>query len=416
MSSGLILAVFTVFFLLEFIFEFLLTILNIKCVKSNRGKLPELYKGDFDEEIYGRSSRYTLTKSRFSLVSSLFSAAFLLTVVLSGSFGKASLLIDGYIDPGIFNGIIYIFTVAAVFRVISLPFTIYSQFGIENKFGFNNMTPGLFISDLLKSSLFSILLMFPVLGGIFILMENTGAFWWIYGFLFFMLVQVIILFLYPVLIAPFFNKFSPLEEGELKDKLLKLAERMDFHTNGIFVMDGSRRSSHSNAYFTGLGKLKRIVLYDTLVKSLSADQLSAVLAHEIGHEKKHHIIKRIVVSVVFTFAAFLLISLLAGYLPLFEAFGFSRLSPSGILVIIAFCSGPFTAIFTPFLNAWSRKNEYEADAFAFEAVNGSNPLIEGLIILHKENLSNLTPHPLYSFYHYSHPVLTERINALRALP
>ncbi|MCF6335435.1 MAG: M48 family metalloprotease, partial [Spirochaetales bacterium] len=227
--------------------------------------------------------------------------------------------------------------------------------------------------------------------------------------------QLLLSIIYPLIIAPLFNKFSPLEEGPLKDSLYKLADKLNFRTRGIYVMDGSRRSGHSNAYFTGIGKSKRIVLYDTLISSLSDDQIAAVLAHEIGHYKKHHLLKSLILSFMVTGAGFYIVSILMNYLPLFEAFGFSRVSYHGIFVILSFAAGPFTFFLTPLFTMWSRKHEYEADAFTARNTGYGNDLKEGLIIMTRENLSNLTPHPLYSFYHYSHPTVAERVKAIEKI-
>jgi len=231
----------------------------------------------------------------------------------------------------------------------------------------------------------------------------------------FLLFQLVLSVIYPLLIAPIFNKFTALEDMDLKKSLNLLAEKLSFKTTGIFVMDGSRRSAHSNAYFTGVGKSKRIVLYDTLISILNPSQISGVLAHEIGHYKKHHLLKGLILSFVMITLGFYAVNLLMNYLPLFEAFGFTRVSYHGILVILGFASGPFTFFITPLFTMWSRKHEYEADAFAATNTEYGNDLKEGLIIMSKENLSNLTPHPLYSFYHYSHPTVAERIKAIDKL-
>jgi STE24 endopeptidase len=221
--------------------------------------------------------------------------------------------------------------------------------------------------------------------------------------------------LYPLLIAPLFNKFTPLPEGRLRDAIRDLAARLDFRTSGIFVMDGSRRSGHSNAYFTGIGRAKRIVLFDTLVNSMPEEELLSVLAHEIGHEKKRHVRKALAVSLVLSLAGFWVLSLLVPFLPLYQAFGLRAASSPAILVLLAFCSGPFTFLLTPLASLWSRKHEYEADRFAAQGVGSAAGMKSALLRLARENLSNLTPHPLYSFWHYSHPTIAERLAALEAV-
>jgi STE24 endopeptidase len=205
-----------------------------------------------------------------------------------------------------------------------------------------------------------------------------------------------------------------MEEGDVKTRINELADRLGFETSGIYVMDGSRRSRHSNAYFTGLGRIKRVVLFDTLVEQLSAEELLAVLSHEIGHQQRHHIVKRLVVSMSTLLAGLWVVSLVLPYEPFYDAFGLRQPSYHGILVIISFCAGPFTFFLKPLVAMWSRRHEYEADRFAVDAMAGAKAMIGALTALARRNLSNLTPHPLYSFYHFSHPALAERVDALDA--
>jgi STE24 endopeptidase len=218
---------------------------------------------------------------------------------------------------------------------------------------------------------------------------------------------------FPTLIAPLFNKFEPLKEGEFKDRILAMADKVGFKTGGIFTMDGSRRSAHSNAYFTGLGKAKRIVLFDTLAEQMTTDQGVAVLAHEMGHYKMKHIRRMLVLRSLFLLAGLYVLSLLVGYPPFFQAFGFDAPSNHAALVLFSLLAGPATFYLTPLINYFSRKHEYEADLFAARAIGQSKPMEEALIKLTVDNLSNLTPHPWYSAYHYSHPTTAERIDAMR---
>jgi STE24 endopeptidase len=227
--------------------------------------------------------------------------------------------------------------------------------------------------------------------------------------------QLLLVILYPTLIAPLFNKFTPLEDGELRRRITALATQLGFQTSGIFTMDGSRRSAHSNAYFTGLGKSKRIVFFDTLLKQATIDQTIAVLAHEIGHYKLKHIRKRLLLQSVFLLAGLYLISLLLDYQPFFRAFGLEHPSHHGALVLFALVSSPFTFFLNPLLNHVSRKHEYEADRYAVMELKDGKPMAEALINLSTTNLSNLTPHPWYSAYHYSHPTVIERVQAISGL-
>jgi STE24 endopeptidase len=220
--------------------------------------------------------------------------------------------------------------------------------------------------------------------------------------------------LYPLVIAPLFNRFTPLAEGRLRDRILDLARRLAFRTKGIFVMDASRRSRHGNAYFTGLGPVKRVVLFDTLVSTMSEEEILAVLAHEIGHERRHHVQKSLALSIALGFAGFWVLSLLVPWTPLYEAFGFGKASSHAIPVVLAIAAGPFTFPFRPLASLWSRRHEYEADRFAVDGTGGAQGMVGALLRLSKDNLINLTPHPWYSFYHYSHPTTAERVAALEA--
>ncbi len=406
-----ILIIYLAFFFAEFIFENYLEILNIKNIRKHV-KVPDYFKNTVTEENYRKSAEYTIEKTRFSMVSSLFSSVFLLFFILSGAFGFLEKMIISIDTADYLKWIIYIFTVSAVFSIASIPFSLYSSFVIEQKYGFNRMTVKLFVSDLIKGTLVSIIIGFPVLLVLFWFMDSTGPYWWIYAFLFVSLFQIALTLLYPVVIAPLFNKFEPLEDGELRERLNKLAEKLSFLIKGIFRVDGSRRSKHSNAYFTGFGKLKRIVLYDTLIESLEPEEIEAVLAHEIGHEKLRHVIKRILVSLIMMLLTLFIIDRMLNFDQLFKAFGFSGSSYYGIFILISLCSSPFTFILNPLFTSWSRKHEYEADRFAVESVERKESLKSALLKLGSENLSNLTPHPLYSFYHYSHPALMERLEAI----
>jgi STE24 endopeptidase len=277
------------------------------------------------------------------------------------------------------------------------------------------MTVKTFVLDHLKGLALSAVLGIPILLILFWFIDSAGPLWWLYAFLAVAGFQLLITVIYPVLIAPIFNKFSRLEDGELKSRIVELVERLEFSASGIFVMDGSRRSRHSNAYFTGFGKGRRIVLYDTLISALDTDQIVAVLCHEIGHQKKKHILQRLVVSFLLTLFTLWIISLLVNANPLFTAFGFDRTSAHALLVIFAFCSGPFTFMLNPLFTSWSRRHEYQADRFAAENGSRASDLKTALITLGKDNKSNLTPHRLYSFFHYSHPTLGERVAFLSKL-
>jgi len=412
MSPRGILLLYLLFFFLEYFWEISLTLLNLRHVKRNSSSVPRPFAGAIDGETYSRSVAYTLTRGRFSLVAGAFSAAALLAIVLTGSLGLVDDAVRALPIHPYFQGILVIAGVSLAFWLVALPFSLVSTFSIEARFGFNRTTPRLYLMDTLKGFAISAVIGVPVLLGLFWFMDKTGRFWWIWAFAAMSVFQVVMSILAPLVIAPLFNKFTPLPEGELKDAILALSRKLGFRTKGIFVVDSSKRSSHSNAYFTGLGRAKRIVLFDTLVASSTQEEILSVLAHEIGHEKKNHVKKGIAVSLAFSLVGFWIVSLLLPYLPLYQAFGFHRVGYHAILILLAFCSGPFTFFLQPLFSIWSRRHEYEADRFAVQGVESAAGMISALLRLTRDNLSNLTPHPLYSFFHYSHPTLSERIAAL----
>jgi STE24 endopeptidase len=412
MDSRAILVLYVILFSLQYVWESFLNLINQSHVRKNSVHPPPWTEGIMDRETYGKSVDYTLTRSRFSFVSNTAGSLFLLAIVLTGSLGKLDIALFSLGLDIYTGGVVFFFITAAIFSIISLPFSIYSQFVIEERFGFNKMTLKLFTLDILKGILISVLLLTPLLYVLFLFMDRTGGLWWIYAFLAFSLFQLFISVIYPSVIAPIFNRFTPLEKEGLKEKIESLAVDLDFRTKGIFVMDGSKRTKHSNAYFTGLGKTKRIVLFDTLIEQMDEDEVLAVLAHEIAHEKKKHIRKRLILNLAASFIGFWILSLLLPYIPFFQAFGFSGTSYHAAIVLISFCAGPFTFFLQPLFALWSRKHEYEADRFAVEALGSSSGLKGALIRLNRNSLANLTPHPVFSFYYYSHPTLPERIAAM----
>jgi STE24 endopeptidase len=297
--------------------------------------------------------------------------------------------------------------------VPSLPFDWWEQFGLEQRFGFNRSTPRLWLVDKIKGAVISVAIGFPLLWGLLSLVRLAGAHWWVWGFALMFGFQLLMLILYPKLIVPLFNKLTPLPAGELRDRLMRLGERTGFRASTIEVIDGSKRSGHSNAYFTGFGRFRRIVLFDTLVAQLSPEELEAVLAHEIGHYRRGHIPRLLVLSAGMMLAGFAAVAWLAASPWFNPAFGFppAQLAPSFLL--FGLLSGSVTFWFSPLGNLLSRRHEYEADAFAREAMGGPAPLISALRKLAQKNLTNLTPHPWFSGFYYSHPTLAEREAALR---
>jgi STE24 endopeptidase len=417
----LIVVLFLALFALEFVVEFGLNELNLRYVRTHwvEKKIPDLFQRNMSSEDYEKSVQYTLAKGQFQRWAEIYGRLVTLIVLFGGLLpfmDRFSKDLAGEIFSIMHvQGLMFCFGVALVFSAASLPTDLYSTFKLEARFGFNKTTWKLYLVDKLKGLLLGTLIGLPFLWVVLWLMEATGSYWWIWTFFFVFGFQLLMVIIYPTLIAPLFNKFEPLPEGDLRNRILRLAEQVGFKTNGIFSMDGSKRSAHSNAYFTGIGKAKRIVLFDTLIAQMTIDQGLAVLAHEMGHYKMKHIRRMLVVQTVFLFFGLYILSLLVDYKPLFAAFGLDNPSNYGALVLFSLLSGPFTFYLGPLINRLSRKHEYEADRFAVATLHDPTPMEEALVNLTVKNLSNLTPHPWYSAYHYSHPTPTERISAIRAI-
>ncbi|HTX72606.1 MAG TPA: M48 family metallopeptidase [Rectinemataceae bacterium] len=389
----------------------MLTLLNYRRVMARSGRLPAALLGQVSDEEHRKASRYSLARMRLGFVSGPVVTLLMLAAVLSGFFGLLDHTIAGAIHGEYLRGAAFMGAFALLLALLSLPFSLYSTFVLEKRFGFNTTKPLTWLLDALKGAALSIVLGLPLLLLLFLFMDGTGRLWWLWAFALFTVVDVIISLLYPLVIAPLFNKFSPLPEGSLSERIRGMADRLGFRMSGIFVMDGSRRSRHSNAYFTGFGRLKRVVLFDTLVSQMSEEEILAVLAHEIGHEKKRHVIKGMILSTLLSLLGFWLLSLVQSWGPVYPAFGFTAPSKEALLLIVSLASGPCTFFLTPLFSAWSRRHEYEADRFSAAAA-GAKEMGSALVKLNRENASNLTPHPLYSFWYYSHPTLLERLSAI----
>lgn len=412
MSPASILALYLCFFGAELLFENLLTLLNLRSIRHGANEVPGYLAGHIGIERYNTSNSYSRTKNIFSAVNGAISSAAVVAVVVSGFLGIISSWVSGFRLPVGFQGVCFVVFVSLIFHVLALPSRLYSQFVIEEKFGFNKMTAKLFMADEIKGLALSAALGVPILLLLFWFVRAAGSLWWLYAFAAVSAFQLIMSIFYPMVIAPLFNRFTPLEEGSLKEGIQNLADALKFARRGVFVMDGSKRSRHSNAYFTGIGKLKRIVLFDTLVKQLPEKQVVAVLAHEIGHQKRKHIIKGLAVSLVLLLLSLWILDKLLGAHALFQAFGFDSMPVHGMLIILSFCAGPFSFLLTPLFTSWSRRHEFEADRFAAQATGNTEDLKAALLALGIDNLTNLNPHPWFSFFHYSHPTLAERLKAL----
>ncbi len=399
--------------------ELILEALNRGHVLKFAGSAPEELQDVMDAETYDKSNRYTLAKSRFGSFELLFDAAIIAIVVLSGLLPALFDYWSAQFGESNLSSALFLVALTTLIGLPGLPFEYWRQFKIEEDFGFNRSTVKLWVIDKIKGTLIGFVIGIPLLWLLMNLVGWLGDSWWIYAFAIMMAFQLLMMVLYPMLIMPLFNKLSPLEEGPLKERLMALSDRAGFKAKTIQVIDGSKRSAHSNAYFTGFGKFRRIVLYDTLIEQLDEEALEAVLAHEIGHYKKGHIPKMIAMSAAMMLAAFWIIDSLLHSSAFFEGFGFSPLASGqagnlGIaMLLFSLIGGLVTFWISPITNTLSRKHEYEADAFARDAVQGWEPLSRALRRLSEKNLSNLNPHPTYSGFHYSHPTLLERERAMR---
>ncbi|MGD0090028.1 MAG: M48 family metallopeptidase [Planctomycetota bacterium] len=411
-SYQLLLAAFLIFFVLQLLIETVLSVLNSRHLARQK-EIPEALRAAYSQEVHEESVAYALARGRLGHVERFLSALLTLVFLFSGLINMLDFGISLLGFEELTHDVAVLLAFIMLNALLSLPLELYATFRLEARFGFNKCTLGTFVLDKLKGLLLLLVLGVPFLYGVLALLTRAGPLWWLWAGLFVIAFQFVIMVLFPVLIAPLFNKFTPLQEGELKTQLEALARQCGFATGGVFVVDGSKRSAHSNAFFMGLGKTRRIALFDTLIQQLSIPELAATLAHEIGHYRRKHILKLFVVSAALTLAGAYLLNLLLDW-PLCQAF------PAGIsnepkeLIIVALISGPFTFWAGPLLNLLLRRHEYEADAYAAAQMGGAGPMQSALLKIYQKNLAAPLPHPAYSAYHYSHPTLLERIKALEA--
>jgi STE24 endopeptidase len=387
--------------------------LNQRFVLAHAAAVPEAFRGFIDEPTYARSVQYTLARGRLSWMDDTCRTVVLLALLFSGILPWLFGDVQNRLGDSAWAMAGFLFVVGLALALTALPLDWVEQFRLEERFGFNTTTARTWWTDRLKGALLALALGYPLLVLILKCVEWTGRWWWIWAWGAVLVFQLLLAVLAPVLILPLFNKLTPLPEGSLRQRLLALADQTRFRARSIQVMDGSKRSRHSNAFFTGFGRFRKIVLFDTLIQQLSEPELAAVLAHEIGHYKKRHIPKLLLFSALGSFLAFYLVSKLAGLSVFYQAFGFTAGSIVPALLLFGLLAGVVTFWFAPIAGMWSRRYEYQADAFAAEVMREPGPLIGALRKLNEKNLSNLTPHPLYSGFYYSHPTLLERERALR---
>jgi STE24 endopeptidase len=393
--------------------------LNERHVRAHADEVPPAFRGMINEATYRRSIDYTLAKSGFGDIAGVFDAVLLIAVLFSGVFPWAFGRFTASFGTSIFALAGFVFVTGIALNIPGLPFAWYAQFKLEERFGFNTTTMKTWILDRLKGLLLAVLLGYPLLALVLKLIQWTGANWWLWAAAVVIAFQLLLLLVAPAIIMPLFNKFTPLPAGMLRERLFALAQRTDFPTRNIELMDGSKRSRHSNAFFTGFGRFRKIVLFDTLIAQLTEPEVESVLAHEIGHYKKLHVLKSLGVSTAGVLVAFAAIAWVAGQQWFYRAFGFEHQGGSAAanvvpaMLLFALLAGTIKFWVSPLIHIWSRRFEYEADAFARATMGEAQPLIRALRKLSEKNLSNLTPHPLYSGFYYSHPTLLERERALR---
>lgn len=409
--GAIILATLLASYLLDLITE----IINLKALRE---ELPEEFADVYDREKYRKSQAYTRERTRFGLLTSSFGLLVTLVFWFAGGFNYLDEIVRSWSLGPIWTGLLYIGILILARSAISLPFSIYSTFAIEERYGFNKTTPKTFILDLIKGTALGIVIGGAVLAGVLYFFEYSGPYAWLYCWIAVTLFSLVMQFIAPTWIMPLFNKFTPLEEGDLRSAIMDYARSVKYPLENLFVMDGSKRSSKSNAFFTGFGKHKRIALFDTLIENQTVPEIVAVLAHEIGHFKKKHILQGMVIGILHTGVMFYLLSIFLSHQGLFEAFYMENAAATPIyagLIFFGMLFSPIEMILSVFMQIFSRKNEFEADRYAAETTGDPESMVSALKKLSAHNLSNLTPHPLYVFLNYSHPPVLERIRAIRVL-
>ena len=391
-----------------------LTARQARHVAAHRDQVPEPFREAIPLEDHRRAAAYTLARLALERWQLLWDGLILLGWTLGGGLEALARLWDRVALPEPWHGAALVLLVVILSDLLELPLQLRRIFGIEQRFGFNRLTPLGFLRDKLLGGLLLLAIGLPLAAAMLWLMREAGDRWWLWAWLLWVAFSLFVSWAWPVLIAPLFNRFEPLPDGPLKQRLEALLRRTGFTSKGLYVMDGSRRSAHGNAYFTGLGRAKRIVFFDTLLEQLDDEQLEAVLAHELGHFRLHHIRRMLWLQAALSLGALALLGWLSAQPWFYQALGVSRPSPAMALILFLLVSPVFGVFFSPLLAQLSRRHEFEADAFAARH-SSARALIAGLLRLYRDNASTLTPDPLYSAFHYSHPPASERIAHLQAL-
>lgn len=385
---------------------------HVRHIAAHRTAVPEAFRGTIALEAHQRAADYTTARVRLGMLDVAVGALFVLALTLGGALQAmhAAWTVFGLV--GIAHGLAFIAGLVVLSSVVDLPFSLYRTFVIEERFGFNKMTLRLFLIDLAKGTLLGAAIGLPVLAAVLWLMERMGSFWWLHVWLFWLGFNLLALLVYPTVIAPLFNKFTPLADASLKERIEALLARCGFRSSGLFVMDGSKRSAHGNAYFTGFGQAKRIVFFDTLLEKLAPGEIEAVLAHELGHYKRRHVWKRIGMLALATFGFLWLLGALIGEPWFYEGLGMTSHGTAPALVLFSLAIPVFVFPLSPLASALSRRHEFEADAYAAQQTQAGD-LVAALVKLYRDNAATLTPDPLYSTFYDSHPPAAARIAHLQ---
>jgi len=394
----------------DYVLGLVVDVLNVKYLKTD---LPAAFSGYYDEEKYRKSQEYLKENTRFGLITDSITTPAVIAFILLGGFNWVDQWARGFHWGPIGTGLIFAAILLFGSQILSLPFSVYSTFVIEEKYGFNKTTPKTFVLDILKGWLLGVIIGAPVFSAVLWFFGQTGPMAWVYCWGALTVIQIFLMFIAPVVIMPIFNKFIPLEDRELKEAIEEYAKKQGFKMKGVFSMDGSKRSTKSNAFFTGFGRFRRIVLFDTLISKHTTEELVSILAHEMGHYKKKHILKSIIISILSTGLMFYILSIFMNNPGLFRAFQMEHVSIYASLFFFGFLYAPIDMILSIFGNMLSRRHEYEADAWAVRTYRRPQSMIAALKKLSVDNLSNLTPHPLKVFLSYSHPPVLERIRAIQ---
>ena len=405
-------ALFIAAVLISTALELWLSARQINAVAAHRSRVPDPFADSVSADEHAKAADYTIAKARFGRVSEVVNAMITLALTVGGGIAAIDSLwrSTGWGEPWL--GLVVMGSVFLLTGVVTLPLSVWSTFKLEARFGFNRTTPALFVTDLLKSLALSVLLGGPLLLATLALMERAGEFWWVWAWLLWLGVMFSMTWAYPAFIAPLFNKFSPLKDEVLKTRIEALLTRCGFKSQGVFVVDNSRRSSHGNAYFTGIGNNKRIVFFDTLLERLAHQEVEAVLAHELGHFSLKHVRKRLLTSIATTFVALAALGWLTHNSAFYTALGVSTPSTHAALLLFVMAAPFFTFFITPLSSLWSRRHEFEADRFATQHSSAAE-LAAALVKLYRDNANTLTPDPVYVAFHYSHPPALERISRLK---